>query len=541
MRWRWLPWVVTLALAHAVDASGAGVVSAPASAPTEATFVVAAAPSRTTRWVSLRLGERVDRAVVLVPVRSSARVDVGSTAFLDALDEATAPRIVPPPTPSPCGLTPSAPESHVAPVKVSREPTDWAWLDSPGAVAAYVNGWQIDLTSPTALRIEALANDGFHFVAAAYVSLDEGDTLAPLRVVDDAPAELPLFLLRAGERPVRVVAHAIGPGRASFGDAEMVTIEGDVVRFDRKGLSSYPKVRDEAIEAGLAKRWVVESAGHDSLFAATALPRSTRPIPSLVSAYLSRAIADEATALSCERAMAGLANRPERVGAACLPSLWAGEDCEEEARVGEIAADLFRCDLADDLALAFSGQRPSEMVLTRATSVLPAFEMGVDLPIAFSRDAEVSPVLLTSRYEACESSPGPGNGDDRTGGGSSDPWTPPPLENPGEEEVWEEDTAVDWAAIGCALTVESTSDESCDSDYGEEYETSDESCDSDYGEGYESDDESCDSDQGYDDSADEECAMTRGRRRPFRPRLSAYAVSLAAIALWARRSTRKRG
>src|SRR5690606_5794857 len=99
----------------------------------------------------------------------SARVDVGSSAFLEALDEATAPRIVPPSTPSPCGLTPSGPESHVTLPSVSREPVDTALLESADDVLAYVRGWQIELPLPTSLRIEALAERGFHFVAAAHV------------------------------------------------------------------------------------------------------------------------------------------------------------------------------------------------------------------------------------------------------------------------------------------------------------------------------------------------------------------------------------
>ncbi len=545
MRWPWLAFVAAFTLSHAAEVLGAGAfVNAPlAPAPLdEATVVVAVAPSKTTRWASVRIGERLERAVFLVPVRPSARVDVGSSAFLEALDEATAPRIVPPSTPSPCGLTPSGPESHVTLPSVSREPVDTALLESADDVLAYVRGWQIELPLPTSLRIEALAERGFHFVAAAHVALSEGDILAPLRVVDDAPAELPLFLLRAGTRPIRLKAFVFGAGRASFGHAEMVTIDAADVRFGRKGASSYPSVLEEALEGGAKKRWVVESAGHEAVFSATALPRSTRPIPSLVKAYLSRANLGEAHALSCESSMASLANRPERVGVACHPSLWEGDGCIEEVRPGELGAELFRCGEADDLALALSGQRPSELVLTRATSLLPAFDMGLDLLLASSHDTELSPVLETSRYEACESSPPSGEGDGRSGGGSSDPWTPPPLGEPADDAIWEDDPAVDWAEIGCAVGAAMASDESCDSDYGEGYEGDDESCDSDYGEGYESDDESCDSDygDGYEDSGEEECSMARPRRRPFRPRLSVYSLSFAAIALWIRRTTRKR-
>lgn len=544
MRWRWLAFVATLGLSHAAEALGAGALASAPAGPVplaEATVVVAVAPSKTTRWASLRMGERVERAVFLVPVRPSARVDVGSMAFLDALDEATAPRIVPPPMPSSCGLTPSGPESHVNPPGVAREPVDTALLESADDVLAYVGGWQIELPLPTSLRIEALAEQGFHFVATAYASLAEGDTLAPLRVVDDAPADVPLFLLRAGARPIRLKAFVLGAGRASFGETEMVTIDPADVRFGRQGESTYPSVLEQAIEAGAKKRWVVESAGHEGVFSATALPKSTRPIPSLVSAYLSHANVDSEQALSCESSMASLANRPERVGLSCHASLWEDEGCVEEPRSGELPAELFRCGAADDLALAFSGQRPSELTLTRATSVLPAFDMGLDLPIAFSPDEELSPVLETSRYESCDASPPPGEGDGRSGGGASDPWTPPPLSDPADEVIWEESPAIDWAEVGCAVGLAMSSDESCDSDYGEGYEGDDGSCDSDYGEGYESDDESCDSDygEGYEDAGEEECSMARTRRRPFRPRLSVYAVSFAAMALWIRRTTRK--
>lgn len=533
-----------------------GLVSLPTEEATaaEAKMAIAIAPSRTTRWLSLR-AHPTTAAMWILPVRPGAFVDEAPFAFFEALADATAPRVIPPDKPAPCGFTPSGPEAQGdMSAHVTRKAADIRWLERVTDLLLHARGLGMNVPPEMTPKLEALSSAGFHFFAATHVSLAAGEWLSPLRIVDDSQPVLPLLLSGGGAEATKLSAFVIGPGRASFDTKLLLELDRGAVRFTRHGTSTYSRLRDELLGSFGGGAWMAESVGHDLVFSATALPKSTRPIPSLVEAYLSRATeaGDDATRLACVTKVASLAHRGERVGLSCPGGYLASpsEGCIESPRLGEIDPEALRCEGADELAFAFSGQRPSEVVVTRAIGLLPAHAQGDDVPVSLAKGGELSPLVMAAGYEACERDAGGDDDFELPGGGSSpSPWTPPPFA--GEDEAYdpEPDETSAWVAAGCAALIgseyedDSGSEESCSSGTGggDGWDDGDESCDSDgYGGSYDEDDyDSCEGSGGYESSdEEEECSVAPRRKRAFRPRMSVYTLALAALALPIRRRTR---
>ena len=66
---------------------------------------LARAPSRTTLFLRATVSGAASQFGVVVPVAPGSRIDPAAEGFFDALDDATAPRIVPPPATLACGAT----------------------------------------------------------------------------------------------------------------------------------------------------------------------------------------------------------------------------------------------------------------------------------------------------------------------------------------------------------------------------------------------------------------------------------------------------
>ena len=76
-------------------ASGALVASGSAT-PIEQRVAVASGPDRTTLWTSLHLEADAGPVALIIPVPPGASLDVSSDAWFEALEVATAPRVLPP-------------------------------------------------------------------------------------------------------------------------------------------------------------------------------------------------------------------------------------------------------------------------------------------------------------------------------------------------------------------------------------------------------------------------------------------------------------
>lgn len=104
-----------------------------------ARVAVASAPGRTALWVQVGVTGASAGFVWILPVRKGARIDLGSDAWLDSLDAATSPVVLPPSTATPntcdAGLSPqrlppmTSPQSGL-PLRPASSRTAWRSIPS---------------------------------------------------------------------------------------------------------------------------------------------------------------------------------------------------------------------------------------------------------------------------------------------------------------------------------------------------------------------------------------------------------------------------
>jgi len=208
-----------LGLARGADAAGAWVASAPL-APVEQRVAIAAGPLRTTIWTSLRFTQSAPGAVaIVVPAPPGSALDLSSDAWFEALEVATAPRVLPPVgVESAC---PGAPQSAAALLEIvgrvehapSLKVEDVTVLDDAAAVGEWAS--QAGLSISPALAAALGSQGPGRFVALRFQAPAGASVTPTLRLsTPGAPPLLPLALVRAGSEDLEVTAFLIGEGRA---------------------------------------------------------------------------------------------------------------------------------------------------------------------------------------------------------------------------------------------------------------------------------------------------------------------------------------
>src|SRR5688572_19445004 len=171
------------------DASALGSLSSDGHTPLEQRVVLSVGPDRTTLWVQLRLRSEPGTVAVVVPASPGAALDWASPAWTEALEQATAPRILPPPGTT--GACPGSdePEDTTDVIGILQHEAVLAPVEVLAlADAATVASWaaQYDLIVPPSLEEAMGALGAVRFVVARFES-GGGDVLTPtVRVV--APA-----------------------------------------------------------------------------------------------------------------------------------------------------------------------------------------------------------------------------------------------------------------------------------------------------------------------------------------------------------------
>ncbi len=320
---------------------------------------VALAPAAGSRWVSLRVHGASAPFAWIVPVGPGTTVEGASSALFDALEQATATRVLAPASPPPCSVAVTRPadEGHVVAALVATEVTR---LADAAALASFVAARGLALTPALALAAQSLPAAQFVAISLPATS---GDAATPtLRLDDDGAARVPLGLAR-GAAPRAVTTFAFAERRAVPGGAPLVEdLSALVLRAD--GTSSYASARGAALVAPGGDAWLVEASG-PQLFA-------------------------EATA----------------AGATRVPSL---DDAWAAARA---AGD-------DDLERALAGLAPGSAVLTRAAGLVRA--PGDDPSLVFDDGPAASPVVRAARWEV--TCPAGGLGGASGGGSGAAPGT----------------------------------------------------------------------------------------------------------------------
>ncbi len=403
--------------------------------PVQHRVALAVGPEQSTLWSQIRLDAAAGTVAVVVPAPDGARLDWSSDAWLESLEVATAPRVLPPP-----GLNPTCDgSSDPAAVDVVGDtahvdtltPLEVAVLDDANQVVLWAEQHSLAVSPELSAALAALV--GQRFVVARF-SAPGGTALTPtLRVVSPQPlSELPLVLVQASSAEVLVQTWLFGPGRATIDGATVAQLATSSLTFAAaNGTSNYPSLRQSALSAAGTDAVLIESASHDSLGTNLAIAEGNVAIDSVVTTFFQRAElygdAGSSAAVCIAQAQATLEGSFP-VATACprtaLGTVGSVGQCDETVQPGEIDPELLRCgDGVDDLALAISGLTPASTWLTRYTMQVPAGSGGAIRTVSFSTGDVVTPVWTAASLDlsGCNGSTGGGTA---TGGSSGSPSGP---------------------------------------------------------------------------------------------------------------------
>jgi MYXO-CTERM domain-containing protein len=536
---------LTLAASPPAFALGAIVTSPPgASAAATVREAITSAPGRTVRWGSVEVRGTASTVAWLVPVRPGAALDLASDAWLEALDAASAPRVVPPDLEPPCGISGGVEVEGEFTHTVTTSPGAVVVAPDEASLATALATSGLTLTSDLAPAVDAAFAAGSWMVALVYTQPPADLVTRTVRIVDTSPTGFSLSLVEAGSSPVAITAFAIGDASVTIGAQPPLTMDASAVVWRSDGTSSYGNVR-EALLAANPGGWLFETGGHGVVFDGLPVPGGN-PTPALSTSYFFRAAGyGDATSSpdACTSAANALEPSEATVAMACPAGALAhagdGPTCQEIVGGGDIDPSVFRCGgVADDLAMALSGLEPAQAWVTRVRSALAPATTGQDARVTGASAAgPYGPVVTASAYaEPCDSQPGdtPADSSGSGGGGSegagsggyggSGGGSPGSPSGTGEDEPGGGGggVIVGAAAVG---NVASSASDSCGGDS------------SDSGDSCSGDSSSSSDSGGCDGSTDDSgCSVGPQRRSPT----SRLGLVLVAVAAFARRRARRR-
>lgn len=355
-------------------------------------MALAVTPTSSVRWTELTVPPET-AAMWLVPVRPGAAIDWAPARWLDALDEATAPRVLPPSSSTTCPSrsTPEASAPWTAPRSKRPAPALAVQTTAEGA-RAYAAERGYRLGPALSDRITALYASGWSLVALELSPSSSPASTGTLRVSDDGGPILPLAL--SGESSTRLTVFVVGSGGAAVAGTR--DVDGRALRWGPQG-STYATWRSELVQAGGGAAWLRESSSHDVLFDGAAVPGDD-PIASVVAGYF-RGSSCVPPATPRVGASDGV------VGRSCAPGAAARVPGRDEqactASSGDIDPAALSCGADVDLALALEGLSPANAVVTRLAGWIPAGALGSDLGVGFEPVEERPPLIRAGAYEEC--------------------------------------------------------------------------------------------------------------------------------------------
>ncbi|HEX8790512.1 MAG TPA: DUF2330 domain-containing protein [Polyangiaceae bacterium] len=378
-----LAWLAPASKAHAMGA----IVSSPPGASSPVALRVAVAEgdepgAQTARWASVTVQGSATAFAWIVPARPGALLELSPDAWFEALETATAPRVVPPDATPPCDFPGGAEvEGSFTPTATTAPGAVVAATDRPTLDAALAS-WGLSITPQLSPAIDAVLGSGSELVAMLFTDVGSTVVTRTVRVVDDAPGAVPLSLLTSATNAVQVTAFSLRPSSPAFGAQADLTVDPAAVLWRSDGTSTYASVRDTMLDANPGQ-WLLETSGAALVSTPTKLPDGST-VPSLTSAY-----------------DALLAN---------------GGDG------GASTVD----DLAVALGTGDAGGSENEKWLARGRTVIPPGTLGQDASITDGSPEGIGPVLTAARYaQTCEASvPSPPPPEQGNGGGGSG-GTPP--------------------------------------------------------------------------------------------------------------------
>jgi hypothetical protein len=559
-------------------AFGAFVIDPPTAAKvTELRTAIASDPSgqTSTRWVQFNLksaGTGTAFAWIL-PLAEGAVVDIAPTSFLDALEDATAPRIRPPGTPpdgATCSLSKEAETITNGDAPSAEYPQDIVFAPTLTDVGKQLDEWGFSEKTVLAPASPAAPTS---YIVLQFVSPRTTLATVTLRIVEPNVPRFDQSMTRARPTlPMPTTTFLLGRKRARVLGATLQKIEPSRVSWRDDVHTTYLDVRDSEL-AGQRIGFVVENADPGAILTTKLVPPSTN-VPSLLDAYLTRTRDRAEATFDYDEARAQVV--------AATSGLLQPTPCPRGDLAGKPSCEILSPDddprvlsaQADDLSFGLQ----ATSVVTRIAGVIGANEVGLSGEVLFDGAAggaddpvirEPTPVwsLVCSGVPATPGGTGAGGAGSGTGGigkgggegrygdaedGTRDVVSEQPTTNVNVLCNGSSSTA---ASDTCSSSDEATGD-SCSSDDG-----SSDSCssndDSDSCSNSDGSD-SCDSggDSGGDSCSNADgsapscsggstggdscgnCAVGVGGKRSKRIRLSPLGLGLACLAFVVRRRTR---
>jgi hypothetical protein len=428
--------VVALAVAAFVprraEAMGA-VVSRPdeSASIADVRLAVAVSPERTTRWAQITLSSYPAGGFAwLVPLEPGARVDLASDAWIDALDAATAPVVVPIDVPLGCDVSQDpqvvAAESSPSPAN----PVGAVVALDFSSLSSFVGSAGFEMGDGLQGDLQRVFDSGLSILALVYGSGGSSMASTPvraIRIVDTGPATLPLALTASGATALSATAFVLAGSEEEVSTSPLVFDPGSLVWLP-SGESNFTSAVASLLEGSGGVRWFNESAGPEVFQTPTTVTPSLA-LPSVLSGYYALASKygdTTADANACVAAAQGTEGGDAAYGALCPAGALAtapGPSPCNSASQDESSATPLLCGNAVDAALAVAGLLPSSVWVTRATGVVTAGT--ADLPLLSDGTVVLSAIATASCAGACDGSSGWGGegetdagayGDD--GGGS---------------------------------------------------------------------------------------------------------------------------
>ncbi len=418
---------ILLAASTPALALGAIVTSpAGASAAVSVREAVSASAGRTVRWGSVEVRGTASTVAWIIPARQGAALDLASDAWLEALEAASAPRVVPPDVTPPCGIPGGVEVEGDFTHTVTAAPGTVAVAGDRASLDVALTGFGLTLTSNLAPSVDAAFANGEAVVVLVYTDVSTDLVTKTVRVVDTSAATLPLALIESETTPLSITAFAFGDGSVAVGEQAPVTMNASDVVWRSDGTSSYASVRDTLLAASPGA-WLFETGGHDLVFDGVPVPGGTTT-PALTTSYFFRAASyADATGApgGCTDETSTVAQSDATVATACPAGSLAhvgASSCQEIVAAGEVDPSTLRCGgIADDLAMALSGLAPGRTWITRVRGALQPWTTGQDANLGGATAAgPYGPVVTASGYaEPCEAAPGSPGGTGTTGSGQT--------------------------------------------------------------------------------------------------------------------------
>jgi hypothetical protein len=497
---------------------------------------VAAAPDRMTRWLQVTVAGNQSGFLWLLPAAPGARVDLVSDAWLDALDDATAPTVLAPASRAPCDAGTAADQLLRGPLPPSASPVASGVAVDPATLAALVAAGGAALSPSQTTAFDGVFQAGLDVVVLDYDVQAGAATTHSVRVVEGAMRSLDVPAAGGSVPYTDTTTFVIASARASLGPTSL-SLDPATIEWEADGVSTYSSAREQALEAGLGEAWLTDSAMTGRFFDVLQLPGAPA-LPAVLARYFELASTAGDASLSpdaCNAAAGALSSCTDPMASLCPAGQLAvapGPSPCVAAPASATSAEPLSCGPnATDAAFALAGLSPGTVWLTRASGLLLPNE-AYDAAVSVAPGPQIPAVVTASGYDAsCGSAGCAGAPAAAPSSASSPPSDPSSLPSPSPTPA-----TVAPVATAIAEGAAQAASDGCDGSSSDPSASSDSSgCDG----ATSSDDSSSDGCSGSTDDSDDSCSVQRSGHRFRGAAVRLLFLGLSAIAV-VRRAARPR-